>query len=89
MADDRLPISGQPNIEFESVAALSEGKIKGCKRVFRDRLLGTGAAVAEKQRTYRHPFDFTRTRTGASVWNLVEIEIADGLAGIGSFFGFL
>ncbi len=49
MNDDRLPVSRQAHIKLKSVTAVRKRLIEGRKRIFRNRLEGAGAAVAEQK----------------------------------------
>lgn len=77
MANHRLAISSESDIEFESVTAGGQRAIERSKRIFGNRTKAAGTAMSEKKR-------------GAhGVRGSVQIEVADGLAGVRSLFRFL
>lgn len=81
VADDGFSVGREPHVEFEAITAVRQGPVERGQSIFRDRLKGTGAAVAEQERATGG-----RGRHGRA---LLEIEISNWLARVRSLFRFL
>src|SRR5580704_2342000 len=66
MANHRLIVGSEPHIEFKPIAAVGQSPIERCDRVFRNRLDGARAAVAEKQRT-THRIQIVKQTQGTQI----------------------
>ena len=80
VAHDRFPVSSEPHVELEAVAAVGQSPVERCNGIFRNRLQGAGAAVTKKKRARG------RARVIHARAKSVEIEISNRLAGVGAFF---